>query len=80
MADQKPLVIINGQIQQIPSGDTISSTIAPGTGGAAAFGILKSQSTDQTLLTNYSIIFPNEYFITGTAGLTLAGNSIFRLI
>jgi hypothetical protein len=32
MAEQKPLVIIGGQIQQLPSGDIISGVPDPGIG------------------------------------------------
>lgn len=31
MAERKPLVVIDGEVQEIPSGDTINDTIAPGT-------------------------------------------------
>lgn len=34
MANKNPLVLYNGQISEIASGDTISTTIAPGTGGS----------------------------------------------
>lgn len=40
MADRKPLVCINGTVQEIPSGDTISDSIAPGTGGADGVSVV----------------------------------------
>lgn len=33
MTERRPLVIIDGELQEIPTGDTINNTIAPGTGG-----------------------------------------------
>ena len=36
MADRRPLVLVGGLPAEIPAGDTVSSTIAPGTGGAGA--------------------------------------------
>lgn len=37
------------------------------------------QSSDTTIATNYSIIYPNEYQIGGTSALILAGTSIFGI-
>lgn len=52
MADKKPLVNYSGQLEEIRSGDTISSTIAPGTGGsmpiAAAAGTVDAITADYT--------------------------------
>ncbi len=36
MATRRPIVNIAGQLQEIPAGDTISATIAPGSGGGGA--------------------------------------------
>lgn len=54
MAERIPLVLIDGELQQIPTGDTINTTIAPGSGGGSGIPVggtvnqvlAKSSSTD----------------------------------
>jgi len=51
MAERRPLIVKDGRIEEIPSGDTISTAIAPGSGGGGS-GIPDGGTTGQILIKN----------------------------
>lgn len=80
MATRRPLVLVNGQLSEMPSGDTIDTTIAPGAAGSSGNPYSSYViSADFTVPTNNSMEVPQEYQITGTASLILAGTAIFKI-
>lgn len=63
MPDKIPLIVVGGQIRQMQAGDTISPTIAPGSGGSFVFSLVEK---DLGVLPRYGGAFD----ITGLSGLT----------
>lgn len=67
MAERRPLVVITGRVQELPSGDTLP-------GGSAAAS-LKIEYTNETLTvpTNTQIVAAMDLTFTGTGGLVVEG-------
>lgn len=81
MADFLPLKIEGGQLKQFQAGDTISTTIAPGIGGAGADIAMSTMApaTDQTITAGRSAYLSDFYEIASTFFLEIGTESIFEI-
>jgi hypothetical protein len=81
MPDVVPLIIAAGQIRQMQAGDTISTTLAPGTGGAGAdIAVSKNQpAVGQTIAAQRSAYLAEFYEIVDTFFLDIGDDSVFEI-
>lgn len=80
MAERRPLIVRDGRIEEMPSGDTISTTIAPGSGGGSgATAFLSLTDTPATFGTEGQMLAVNaatdalEWVDAPTGGGTSTG-------
>lgn len=81
MAEFIPLKIEDGQLKQFQAGDTISTAIAPGIGGAGADIALSTTApaTDQTIAAGRSAYLSDFYEIASTFFLEIGNLSVFEI-
>lgn len=74
MAVRSALVIINGQIQQLPSGDTLAGA----TGSGSSF-ISREASADVTVPSFQALYIPDEYIIDAGVNVEVAANGVLEV-
>jgi hypothetical protein len=74
MASRLPLVVIAGQVQQLPAGDTVSGAVAgdPAVGSFAPGGF--------SLVTGQYAMMVRGLILTGSQQVALAGTSCLRIL
>ena len=81
MAEYIPLKIEGGQLKQFQAGDTISTAIAPGIGGAGAdiAQSLMAPTIDETITAGKGAYIPDFYEIPSTFFLEIGDLAVLEI-